>query len=78
MVEQGDLIGVRFKGNYGTYEFDNIFSTAEPYYMRAGVGTLVQVRRPGRDATYFSGPVLLSIIVWDGSVASPPAVMCVL
>lgn len=44
VVEQGDLIGVRFKGNYGNYEFDNIFSTAEPYYMRAGVGTLVKVR----------------------------------
>lgn len=42
VVEQGDLIGVRFKGNYGDYEFDNIFSTAEPYYMRAGVGTLVK------------------------------------
>ncbi|CAN0480896.1 unnamed protein product [Ectocarpus sp. 12 AP-2014] len=42
VAEQGDLIGVRFKGNYGTYEFDNIFKTAEPYYMRAGVGTLVQ------------------------------------
>lgn len=45
VVEQGDLIGVRFKGNYGNYEFDNIFATAEPYYMRAGVGTLVKVRR---------------------------------
>lgn len=43
VVEQGDLIGVRFKGNYGTYEFDNIFTTAEPYYMRAGVNTLVPV-----------------------------------
>lgn len=43
LVETGDLIGVRFKGNYGNYEFDNIFSTAEPYYMRAGVGTLVKV-----------------------------------
>ena len=42
-VEIGDLVGVRFKGNYGTYEFDNIFTTAEPYYMRAGVGTLVPV-----------------------------------
>ncbi|CAM9776216.1 unnamed protein product [Scytosiphon promiscuus] len=42
VVEQGDLIGVRFKGNYGNYEFDNIFTTAEPYYMRAGVGTLVK------------------------------------
>lgn len=42
-VELGDLIGVRFKGNYGTYEFDNIFNTAEPYYTRAGVGTLVKV-----------------------------------
>ncbi|CAM9239533.1 unnamed protein product [Pylaiella littoralis] len=42
LVEQGDLIGVRFKGNYGSYEFDNIFNTAEPYYMRAGVGTLVK------------------------------------
>lgn len=41
LVEVGDLVGVRFKGNYGTYEFDNIFATAEPYYMRAGVGTLV-------------------------------------
>lgn len=45
LVEQGDLIGVRFKGNYGSYEFDNIFNTAEPYYMRAGVGTLVKVRQ---------------------------------
>lgn len=44
LVELGDLVGVRFKGNYGTYEFDNIFNTAEPYYMRAGVGTLVKVR----------------------------------
>lgn len=42
-MEAGDLVGVRFKGNYGTYEFDNIFTTAEPYYMRAGVGTLVKV-----------------------------------
>ncbi|CAM9335242.1 unnamed protein product [Hapterophycus canaliculatus] len=42
VVEQGDLIGVRFKGNYGNYEFDNIFTTAEPYYMRAGIGTLVK------------------------------------
>eukprot|EP00903_Cladosiphon_okamuranus_P012121 g11373.t1 len=42
LVEQGDLVGVRFKGNYGNYEFDNIFATAEPYYMRAGVGTLVK------------------------------------
>eukprot|EP00904_Undaria_pinnatifida_P012340 jgi/Undpi1/8236/HiC_scaffold_25.g10706.m1 len=41
VVEIGDLVGVRFKGNYGTYEFDNIFTTAEPYYMRAGVNTLV-------------------------------------
>lgn len=41
LVEIGDLVGVRFKGNYGTYEFDNIFTTAEPYYMRAGVNTLV-------------------------------------
>ncbi|CAM9206263.1 unnamed protein product [Laminaria digitata] len=41
LVEVGDLVGVRFKGNYGTYEFDNIFTTAEPYYMRAGVNTLV-------------------------------------
>lgn len=39
----GDLIGVRFKGNYGNYEFDNIFNSAEPYYMRAGVETLVPV-----------------------------------
>lgn len=44
-VETGDLVGVRFKGNYGSYEFDNIFTTAEPYYMRAGVGTLVKVRQ---------------------------------
>lgn len=43
LVEVGDLVGVRFKGNYGTYEFDNIFTTAEPYYMRVGVGTLVKV-----------------------------------
>ncbi|CAM9209647.1 unnamed protein product [Ascophyllum nodosum] len=41
-VAQGDLIGVRFKGNYGAYEFDNIFNTAEPLYTRAGVGTLVK------------------------------------
>lgn len=42
-VTVGDLIGVRFKGNYGTYEFDNLFNSVEPYYMRAGVGTLVEV-----------------------------------
>lgn len=57
VVEQGDLIGVRFKGNYGNYEFDNIFTTAEPYYMRAGVGTLVKVRH---------GPQPLFMVHEDG------------
>lgn len=57
LVELGDLVGVRFKGNYGTYEFDNIFNTAEPYYMRAGVGTLVKVRAPPCAA--FAGHVAL-------------------
>lgn len=55
VVELGDLIGVRFKGNYGSYEFDNIFTTAEPYYMRAGVGTLVKVRQTSTTAFLIFG-----------------------
>ena len=77
-MEQGDLIGVRFKGNYGTYEFDNIFSTAEPYYMRAGVGTLVQVRRPGRDAAYFRAGSSLHISVGRISGITSRCNMCAL
>ncbi|CAM9674522.1 unnamed protein product, partial [Choristocarpus tenellus] len=38
----GDLAGVRFKGNFGSYEFDNVFNTPEPYYTRVGAGTLVK------------------------------------
>lgn len=62
-VEVGDLVGVRFKGNYGTYEFDNIFTTAEPYYMRAGVGTLVKVRQTARASVSAVACLVLAFLV---------------
>ncbi|CAM9309422.1 unnamed protein product, partial [Discosporangium mesarthrocarpum] len=41
-TELGDLVGVRFKGNYKDFEFDNILDSQEPYYMRVGGGNLVK------------------------------------
>eukprot|EP00611_Tribonema_gayanum_P014548 TRINITY_DN2596_c0_g1_i1.p1 TRINITY_DN2596_c0_g1~~TRINITY_DN2596_c0_g1_i1.p1 ORF type:complete len:224 (+),score=65.77 TRINITY_DN2596_c0_g1_i1:67-672(+) len=38
----GDLAAVRFKGRYKDFEFDNIFDTEEPLYVRAGGGFLVK------------------------------------
>lgn len=56
----GDLIAIRFKGNYGNYEFDNILNADEPYYMRAGVETLVPVGvGRGRDRWRVNRVVLL-------------------
>lgn len=38
----GDLAAVRFKGRYKDFEFDNIFDTAEPLYIRAGGSNVVK------------------------------------
>ena len=65
-VAQGDLIGVRFKGNYGAYEFDNIFNTAEPLYTRAGVGTLVKVRHMWHCSSYVIHSYAVVVCGWRG------------
>jgi FKBP-type peptidyl-prolyl cis-trans isomerase len=41
-IKVGDLVEVRFLGNYKGIIFDDTFSTAEPYYFRAGVGTILK------------------------------------
>jgi len=39
--EVGELAAVRFKGSYKGIVFDDIFSTAQPYFMRVGGGVLM-------------------------------------
>ena len=36
------MVEVRFLGKYKGATFDDTFSTAEPYYFRAGTGTILQ------------------------------------
>lgn len=38
----GDLVAIRFKGDYKGQVFDDTFKTEEPYFYRAGVGQLVK------------------------------------
>ena len=38
----GQLVEVRFLGKYKGSTFDDTFSTAEPYYFRAGTGTILK------------------------------------
>jgi FKBP-type peptidyl-prolyl cis-trans isomerase len=38
----GDLVAIRFKGNYKTLVFDDTFKTEEPYFYRAGVGLIAK------------------------------------
>ena len=41
-LKVGDLVEVRFLGTYRGAVFDDTFSTAEPYYFRAGTGTILK------------------------------------
>lgn len=41
-VKQGDLVVIRFKGSYKGNVFDDTFKTDQPYFYRAGVGSLVK------------------------------------
>lgn len=38
----GEMVTVRFKGSYKGFVFDDIFNTPEPYYYRAGVGSILK------------------------------------
>lgn len=38
----GEIVGIRFKGNYKGVDFDNTFDTAQPYLYRAGVGLILK------------------------------------
>lgn len=38
----GDLVAIRFRGDYKGQVFDDTFKTEEPYFYRAGVGQLVK------------------------------------
>lgn len=42
--EVGDLVGIRFKGAYNGVVFDNLFESTDPYFYRAGSGTVLKVR----------------------------------
>jgi len=41
-IKVGDLVEIRFLGSYQGKSFDDTFSTPEPYYYRAGVGSIVK------------------------------------
>ena len=61
-----DLVEIRFSGSYQGKQFDDTFSTPEPYYYRAGVGSIVKgiddsvlhMRVGDRWKITFSGPEL--------------------
>jgi peptidylprolyl isomerase len=38
----GDLVAIRFRGEYKGNAFDDTFKTDQPYFYRAGVGLLVK------------------------------------
>ncbi|CEL93612.1 unnamed protein product [Vitrella brassicaformis CCMP3155] len=40
-VEAGDLVVIRFRGQYKNIVIDDLFRTSEPYYARAAGGKLV-------------------------------------
>lgn len=39
----GDLVGIRFKGMYNGVVFDDLFNDPQPYFFRAGSGSIVKV-----------------------------------
>ena len=41
-IKSGDLVEVRFVGSFQGKVFDDTFSTAEPYYYRAGLGSILK------------------------------------
>ena len=41
-IKVGQLVEVRFLGKYKGTTFDDTFSTPEPYYFRAGTGTILK------------------------------------
>lgn len=38
----GDLVAIRFRAKFKDIVFDDVFKTADPYYYRCGVGSVVQ------------------------------------
>lgn len=38
----GEIVAIRFKGEYKGNEFDNTFKTDAPYFYRCGVGLVVK------------------------------------
>ena len=42
IAKTGENVAIRFKGTYNSIVFDDIFSSAEPYYYRAGVGGILK------------------------------------
>lgn len=41
MAKPGDLVAIRFLASYNGQVIDDTFKTADPYYYRCGVGTVV-------------------------------------
>lgn len=55
-INVGDLVAIRFKGSYNDVPFDDLFSTSEPYFYRAGSDLVLKVS----DCSPVSVPILFA------------------
>jgi len=61
VARPGDLVGIRFKGAYQDFVFDDTFATTEPFFIRLGSGNVIPGMEEGLKMMVLGDRLLLTV-----------------